>query len=360
MTKKIILAALATATLAACGGGGGGGSPGATTFTATCSNGTTKASTVSLADAQAQCPAVTATPIVVTVPAATYPAASEELAAFSLFNAERARCGFGLLAQNDKLDVAARGHADWLLANKAGGHYQTSGTTGFTGVTPDDRAAAAGYAALGAFQSSESEHDTGGPKIGGAVHGVRSLLNAPYHLVGMMGGYRDVGVAVRDMADMADIGVALNNRHVVNIDFGYKIAKGLQAAGSGSVRTYPCDGSTGVNRLLIAETPSPVPGRDLRALPLGTSVGVVGDVGSTLTITSATMTTATGAAVALRVPVTSANDPNAVGTVKYLYQNEGFFSADAPLDPNTQYQVNISGTNNGVVFSRSFMFTTGS
>jgi hypothetical protein len=85
----------------------------------------------------------------------------------------------------------------------------------------------------------------------------------------------------------------------------------------------------------------------------------VGDAGTTLVITSALVTGPDGAAVTLRTPITSLNDPNITNGVSYFNTNEAFISADAPLVALTSYQVTITGTNNGVAFSRSFSFTTG-
>lgn len=130
---------VSVALLVACGGGGGGGTASTPTPNPT------------------PTPTPTPTPVVVTsnivtsVSTPTYAPVSEELAAFNLLNAERLRCGFGLLAQNPALDTAARGHADWLLINNYTGHYQIAGTTGFTGLTPDDRLVAAGYGTSGSF-----------------------------------------------------------------------------------------------------------------------------------------------------------------------------------------------------------------
>ena len=39
--------------------------------------------------------------------------------------------------------------------------------------------------------------------------------------------------------------------------------------------------------------------------------------------------------------------------------NSATVGADAPLQPNTQYEVVINGTNNGTPFTRQFTFTTG-
>ena len=331
-----LLAPIALASLTACGGGGGG----------------TTAATVTA-------PVVpVAASIVTGIPVPSYAVVSEELAAFNLLNSERSRCGFGMLAQNSALDTAAKGHADWLLINGYSGHFQVAGTTGFTGLTTDDRLVAAGYGANGSFQSN-AEAQTGGNvlKTGNGVAGVRNLLGAPYHMLEMIRGYRDVGVAVRDKSDVAN---SPNNRFVLNMDFGYKNVDGPQVPAAGTVLTYPCDGSTGINHSLRGENPNPVPGRNLGTNPLGTSIGVSVEFGKTLVITSGSMIkVSTGATVVLRPPVMAANDPNAIGGVSYFKTNEGFISADAPLDASTQYQVTITGTSSGTPFSRTFVFTTG-
>lgn len=363
LNAKTLVALASLVILAACGGGSSGGSTTSTTptvFSVTCPDLTVKTSTVSLADAQAKCvvtPPVVRGTIVTSVPAATYAAGSEELAAFNLFNAERKNCGYGLVAQNDKLDVSSKGHSDYLLINGDGaiGHYQTVGNPGFTGVDPQAREAAAGYG-NGSFKASEVTVKLGAAtKVGQGVFMVRNLLNAPYHAVAMTRGYRDTGFSVRDSAD---VGIALNNRTAGNIDLGYKFADGMQKPAAGSLRTYPCEGSTGVNRFLAEETPSPVPTRNLAASPLGTSIAIAGDVGTTLALTSASMiNVATNAVITMRVPVTSVNDPYGA---TYLLPNEGYVLADASLEPLTAYKVTINGTNNSASFSRTFTFTTGS
>ena len=125
------------------------------------------------------------------------------------------------------------------------------------------------------------------------------------------------------------------------------------------VRTYPCEGTSGVLHFLWGESPSPVPNRDLFAHPIGTTVLVAGDINKKLTITSASMTGPGGVAVALRPAVTESNDPNGAPGRTYLGSHEAFISADAPLATNTAYQVSITGTNGAMPFSRAFSFVTG-
>ena len=107
---------VAAASIAACGGGGGG-------------------STGGVAAPAAPVVQVTAQ-LVTSVPTPNYGAASEELIAFNYLNAERARCGFGKLAQSVPLDKAAKAHADYQLINTFLGHFENAAQypNGFTGV----------------------------------------------------------------------------------------------------------------------------------------------------------------------------------------------------------------------------------
>ena len=130
---------------------------------------------------------------------------------------------------------------------------------------------------------------------------------------------------------------------------------------SADINTYPCAGSTGVNRKMSAEAPNPVPGRDLIASSLGLSVYIQVRDGNVLTITSASMTqVSTGLPVTLRAPVISANDPYAPCSTGCFKANQAYIVADAPMQINSAFQVNIAGTNNGTAFTRSFTFTAGS
>lgn len=339
------------AALFACGGGGGGTAPTATTttFTSTCSSGGTKSSTVSQADADAQCPLPST--IVGAVPAATYSAGSEELAAFTLLNAERSRCGFGLVAQNSQLDISARSSADWLTANNYGGHIQAAGTLGFTGVTSQDRNAAAGSSSSNARESYTDVSGTNS-KTGEGQRSIRDLLVAPYHMIAMLSDSRDVGVAVRNATDTASV---FGPRVISMFEFSSKDSAGPQALDSTAVATYPCNGSSGVAHSLTGEEPNPVPGRNLATSPLGTSLYIAVRRNNVLIVSSATLIKVTGGAtMTLRPVVTSGNDPYST-----FGAHEAYIAADTPLSSNTAYQVTVTGTNNGLPFSRTFTFTTG-
>lgn len=333
------------AALSACGGGGGGG-----TTPAPAATGVVVAPVV----------ISTASTIVISAPAPTYAAGSEELAAFNKLNVERTFCGFGALAQSAALDKAAKAHADWTIANNyTSGHFEVSGTLGFTGVTVSDRVVAAGYSTANLFTASDENTEVVGVnlKTGVGYSRVRGLLNAPYHAAGLMSGFRDVGFSVRNATDVAS---TFGARVMLQVNPAYKTTDGPQLLAANEVNTYPCDNSSDVEPNLLNESPNPVPGRDLAKNPLGSSVYIAVRDGNTITIGSATMTNlATGMPVTLRTAVTAVNDPNKPNGVSYLKSNQSFVSADSPLSPNTKHQVVVTGTNNGIPFNRNFTFTTG-
>jgi uncharacterized protein YkwD len=339
------------ALLSACGGGGGGSAP----VMAPAMQPVVMPPVVPGPPPPAGSPTSS---LVTSVAAPTYSTTleAEERDAFHQLNNERGRCGFGLLAQSAALDTSAKGHARWQLLNNVIGHFQVAGTPGFTGVGPLERALAAGYVAPGDAVSVYDDIVTiSGTRVktGFGVAGVQGLLNAPYHAFSLLSTAREIGISVRNDTDVASTQGA---RVLAQFALGNKQPPGPQVLGVGDVQTYPCQGSTGVDRQLENESPNPVPGRDLASSPLGTSVMIVVRQGQTLQITQASMVNqATQAAVTLRPATTAANDPN-----QHLGAHQVFISADAPLLPNTAYQVTLNGRNNGVAFSRLLTFTTGS
>ncbi len=326
MKATIYFSLAASVVLAACGGGG--------------------SSTPAAPAAAATPPVSVAANFVTTVPASTY--IGQNAAAFNLLNAERSKCGFGLLAQNAQLDAAATSHADYLIANNLLTHDEIAGKQGFSGANPSARAQAKGYS------SPQVSEAAGGSAPGAVAMGetaVRRLMGMPYHLRGMVGGMRDVGIAARQPSDS---GSTVNLAMTV-FDFGYAVAAGPQLMATADVMTYPCQGSSGVARSVVGEIPNPVPEREYTN-PVGTPILILVRPENTVSISSAAMIkVATSATVALRAPMTVANDPN-----KVIAKHEAFVMPDAALDANSQYQVTVVGTNNGTAFSRTFTFTTGS
>ncbi|SCX48706.1 CAP domain-containing protein [Variovorax sp. EL159] len=395
--SAIALAAAALVLLSACGGGGGGGGGGIPLIgiapppapdTGTPTNppvqppvapppaqpGTDDPSTGD-----------TASSIVTSVPAPTYAVGSEELAAFNLLNAERSRCGFGLLAQNAHLDIAAAGHANFQLVNNLVGHFQDDAKPAFTGVTPADRANAAGYGrglVLDDFANATgAKANVLGPTEfapqGRGVAAVRSLLSAPYHALDLLSPQLDVGFSIMS-SDLVGTTANFGPRAITQIATGIALGQFSQKPDGAAVQTYPCDGTTGTAYQLKNEQPNPVPGRDLSTAPVGQPIVVAVRVGQLLTISSATMVKKSdGSPVILRAPMVRANDPNFL-----VDPSRAIILPDQPLEPNMEYTVTVSGTNTTMAdfnngdpistgtnpaitsnltgeFSKSFMFRTG-
>ena len=354
LLKKRLLLALSASSLvvlAACGGGGGSDA-GMAADPATAQAAANAAAAQTAADAAAQAA------IDAAAPPSSYATGSEERAAFNLLNFERDRCGFGQLTQNLQLDAAARSHADYQIINNVLSHVQnrTTNPAGFTGTVPLDRVLAQGYTGVGEVTDEIVGLFGTDAKAATGASGVRSLLSAPYHLRGLVSGYRDVGLSVRSSTDLGTRAPTV----ILQLNAAYKAAAGPQLPGNGEVNTYPCEGTTGVNRQLANESPNPIPGRDLAVDPLGGVVYVGLREGNVLRINNVAMTqVSTGRRIALRAPITSANDPYSPCLEGCFKPHQAYVAANAPLQANSAFQVIINGTNNGAPFSRSFVFSTG-
>lgn len=341
-TAKFLILAGLTATLAACSGGGSGtAAPAASEQPAN----------VSAPTPVAPDPVAT---VVTTAVAATYLAGSEEANAFTLLNAERSRCGFGLLAQSAPLDQAATAHANYLTANDLNyGHFEAAGLPFFTGTQEADRAKAAGYTSpVGADLATNS-----GPA--GAVGQLRTtkqmrgLLGAPYHLLSLLDSYADVGIGYSQA--QTPVGTATLEKNALNITMGRRAKMNDLAADQ--VATYPCAGSTGVNSGLADETPSSIPVNLPQDYKLfGAPIAVKVRTGKVLNLKSATITPSAGGPAIQAQIVSQANDPQKGALTR---ADSAYILPLAPLQAGGSYMVTVSGTNDGAVFTKSFSFSTG-
>lgn len=321
--------AVVAATVALIGCGGGGSST--TTSTAT--------------------PAVTipTVSIVTSVPTATYAPGSPAAAAYAYLNAERQRCGFGLLAQNAQLDVAASAHANYLALNQVFGHTEDPTKQGYYGTNSQDRTTKAGYS--GGSEEVVSAIDARvivvGQPIGdvdyvqGAVRATKGLLSAPYHAQVLISGDREVG-----------IGIGTNGAAMfVPIELG--LSKGMLPQSNGDdVRTYPCDGTTNTDVNGGGEIPSPFPGEANQTW--GQPIMIKG--ASDLRITSASITGGAGS-VAIRAIFGDGQKANP--NPNYLGMSNGqAVIVPVSLAANTSYTVTVTGVNKGIAFTKTFTFTT--
>lgn len=313
--KRAALAASLSAlllSLAACGGGGSDSTP----------------STPSA-------PATPSTPVadqpIMDVPAPTYAPDSPEMAAYTLLNEERARCGFGRLAQNTKLDYAAKMHGLYLAANQVVTHDEDPTKPAFYAADPGARAMKAGYGS-GAAEAVAPERTSD--------LSIRKLLAGPYHATGILSSsFLDVGLAYTPF---------FLNYSTLVVDLG--VQSGKTPPRVTDVRTYPCEGTVGALNSVGGESPSPFPGE---SNPIwGQPVIVHGDV--SLRVTSASIIGPAGP-VAIKVIYGDGQSVDPAGYFKY----GSAAIIPAPLAPSTIYTVTVNGTNKGQPFTRTFRFQTG-
>jgi VCBS repeat-containing protein len=295
--------------------------------------------------------------------------AAEKVAVFNRLNEDRARCGFGKLAQNSLLDQAAQNHSNYIALNKiANTHFEVSGQPGFTGYDPSARFEYLGYKfTYGNENVSQvlwgswfSANDQYAPQNQlSATNNLFLLYSTIYHLAGLMDRITEVGVGVSNFEDSND-GTSFGK--TLTIDGGIPVSSSTgQLRSAESLTTFPCESTEGLFPIFRGESPDPFPSIDRNALPYGHPVYITSGPETTVTLTSGTITKRGGSAVPTTT-LTAANDPN-----QRLGVNEVFLVPTVRLADNSTYDVVIAGTNTGMIsaanptgaFTRSFSFSTG-
>lgn len=264
----------------------------------------------------------------------------QKLDGFSEINRVRTLVGLEPLKQNTKLDVAAQGHADYSTLNNVFSHTQTVGNPGFTGVTPQNRATAAGYL----FDAAE------GVGYGGTVfQKVQEQINTVYHRVWVLD------------SRLVDIGIGQNSG-------SYRPTVFLSGYGSYKVTghapiVWPIDGAVNTPTRFnsgVGETPDPAP--DLGAQNTGypLSINLPGDKSWTTDVTFTL--TCSGQPVTARLLTKHTDKVNS----ENFWPNFAFLLPEAPLPQNSSCTATFSGSYNaglGTVtqgtISKTWSFSTG-
>lgn len=375
--------------ISSCGGGDTSSSTSPNVHSVLCGNGSYRNSTVSLADAQSQCPLpntaicydqstrisyisqAVADMLCPTDVIQTSTYEPDRKSAYDRLNADRVKCGFGSVKQNAKLDMATQNHSNYLKIHQLDQHEEDWRLEGYTGDYSGDRMIRVGYTPFwaneglpgylqwgSAFQQTPPLFwvHTSEPN---AAKGLRTLYTLPYHLATLVSGYREIGIgaALRDLS--AADGTAFKKWYT--FDYATEQGQVNTEQTSNTVLTFPCEGMEDLPTLQSSEAPDPFPGTDRVANPYGMPVYIRSATNTTLTLTSGTMTLRGGAAVPT-VWLTKANDPNTI-----LKGNEVFLSPTVGLADNAFYDVRLVGTNTGMItsdnptgaFTRDFSFKTG-
>lgn len=308
--QPLLLAALLAAMLTACGGGGGSD----TASTATPAN------------------PVTVVPQQPGAPTQTGDAATD---GFNWFNYRRQQAGLSILARNALIDAAAQGHSDYQRLNNTITHEQSTGKTGYTGATPQQRLAAAGYRLAGANISGEVISAAG--QASGFYH-AEELIAAIYHrFVIFEPVFREMGTGA----------ASSGNYTYFTADFAASGGFG-PGVGRGNLAHYPATSQTMVDPSFSSdsEAPDPVPDRN----EVGYPISVQGDIMSTVTVQTFTVRPRGGADLPVRLlsNTLDSHTPKSAAAIIPL----------AVLKSNTLHDVSFTGTVDGMTVSRNWSFTT--
>ena len=298
----------------------------------------------------------------------TYAAGTTEKGGWDVLMAQRSTCGFGLLQQDTRLDVASLAHTYYLVQNsfdrslRVYGHFEDATWNYFTGVAPSDRATHAGFPLnvseildqVSAVQSTGTPAPlTAGEALGASS--MRDLVETVYHARGAFWGGRTGGIgATLHTGPSSSAGTDKTEFRLVS-EVSDEADSAKQKFGTGNVATWPCAGLTAVRGTFqpATESPNPFPDVTSTATVYGTPVYFKADAGSVLVVSSATVTKVSdGSVLALR-QLTKANDPAAE-----IGDNEAFLVPTSALAVASNYAVHATGTLNGTAFTRDFTFST--
>lgn len=269
-------------------------------------------------------------------PAADAPALTGNIAldGRNWINYRRAQIGVPAVSQNAQIDNAALGHSEYLRINNLLSHDQEAGRQGFTGVSLEDRLAAAGYT-LDKDRGFAFGEVISGSSNGSGFFMTEELITAIYHrFVIFEPMFREIGTGAAS---------ASRGYHYFTADFASRSGYGPGIA-RGTIVTWPFSGQTGVapNFFSDTEEPDPVPDRN----EVGYPISVHTNLDSTLAVGSFTVRPSGGADLQV-LRVAPLKNETAASIIPVL-----------PLRAATTYEVNFTGTVNGAAVARAWSFTT--
>jgi tetratricopeptide (TPR) repeat protein len=269
------------------------------------------------------------TPTTDTSPTALPTLQAERTAAYDLVNSFRQKVSLPVLREDRSLAAAAEAHAYYVLFNwgnsKLAGlgiHSEDPSLPGFSGQNSAERDRHFGYAG---FQSAEVLNHTGT-----STAAVQVWIDSVYHRLPLIG-RESSGIGYGE----AQVGTL-----AVNVmDFG------VGAAESADPIVFPYQDQTDVPAGFVGnEVPDPAPNA---RYPVGYPITIAAGGADSLSITSASVTPAGGAAVPVIVDQPGKLD---------LDQNEAAILPQTPLTPGTVYTVRVRGLLDGRPWSDSWTF----
>ncbi|WP_249175908.1 CAP domain-containing protein [Burkholderia vietnamiensis] len=257
-------------------------------------------------------------------------------------NHQRAQVGLPALAFQSGVAQAATNHSVWEQDNNVVGHYETSGTPGYTGVSPSDR--------VNQFHATTSVGEITAGFTGAfsnSTEAIQALFDAPFHRAIMLfdSVYAGPGIATTTSSSQLS---------TLTVDF----ADHKPFIGEGQLVAWPYNGMAGVNTGWLAnESPNPVVSYNNGSL-VGAVVGypVTLSDGDNAAFSNVSFTIADAAGA--NVPCVETDSSNNADATR-----EAMCVPIARLAKSTAYTAKVSGTLTNTslaatAFSVSWTFTT--
>ncbi len=252
---------------------------------------------------------------------------SQRNAALARINQWRAAIGVAPLTRHPALDQSAQAHALYYKQNSGssgvGIHDEKPGLLGFTGADFFDRALAAGY-------PSRNVNENMGLS-GNQLTSLDWYINTINHRLTLLDPrYIHIGFGVVNdtvKVDVIDVGVP--DWHMTADPLWEQ---------------WPPDGASGIGTSFDGESPNAFKSA---SYPIGTPITLKYNGDGGVTFASATITTN-----GQTVPSFAS-----IGT-GWLSRNTDLIATSAPMQPDTDYKVAVSGAANGQQFSRTWAFRT--
>ena len=214
----------------------------------------------------------------------------EKLAARSHLNSIREEMHLNTLLDNDLLEMAAQGHANYLVENEEFSHYQVEGHRKFTGVKPVDRTLHANYASTYVSENLTTHTYSAQSSIDG-------LFSAIYHRFAFLSlGIDSIGVGVtqeKEKTSNSAFVYVMANSYLEKLcheksfkgsgKYYYKVCKdeshhirekvftkalNTNKRHNPKIVMYPYDGQTEVPPVFYDESPDPLPHHDVSGFPV--------------------------------------------------------------------------------------------
>lgn len=259
---------------------------------------------------------------------------------FNWINYRRAQLGMAALARNGNINTAAQGHSDYQRINNVVTHDQTSGKQGFTGVTLQDRLAAANYT-VNANNANAIGEVISATNNSSGFYMAEELITAIYHrFVIFEPVFKEIGTGAASRSD---------GYNYFTADFAANNGYGAGLA-AGTIVAWPFNGQTQVpvNFFSDNEEPDPVPNANEVGYPISVHVNL-----SRRLEVQTFAVRARGAASDLPVRRLVYPDGNNIAT-----RSVAAIIPLAKLAAATTYDVTFIGTVDGTAASRTWSFTT--